>query len=79
MNFFPSKAEADIWMRDMGDHYEYIAVYVDDLLIVSNNPQGLIDAFINDHHFKLIGGGSADCGEDAHLPAGTQPPMLTGT
>ena len=27
----------------------------------------------------LIGGGSADCGEDAHLPAGTQPPMLTGT
>ena len=27
---------------------------------------------------QLLGGGSADCGEDAHLPAGTQPPMLTG-
>ena len=26
MKFFPSKAEPDIWMRDMGDHYEYIAV-----------------------------------------------------
>lgn len=26
MNFFPSQAERDIWMRDMGDHYECIAV-----------------------------------------------------
>ena len=39
MGFVPSKAEADIWMRDMGDHYEYIAVYVDDLLIVSKTPK----------------------------------------
>ena len=28
---------------------------------------------------NLLGGGSADGGEDAHLPAGTPPPMLTGT
>ena len=33
MGFFPSKAENDIWMRDKGDHYEYIGVYVDDLII----------------------------------------------
>ena len=26
MGFFPSKAEADIWMRDKGNHYKYIAV-----------------------------------------------------
>ena len=32
MGFTPSKAESDIWMRDAGDHYEYIAVYVDDLI-----------------------------------------------
>ena len=25
MGFFPSKAEEDIWMRDCGDHYEYVA------------------------------------------------------
>ena len=30
MGFKPSKADADIWMRKQGDHYEYIAVYVDD-------------------------------------------------
>ena len=44
-------------MRDKGDHYEYIAVYVDDLLIVSNNPQELIDVFMKEHHFKLKGTG----------------------
>ena len=27
-------------MRDKGDHYEYIAVYVDDLLIASKGPEG---------------------------------------
>jgi hypothetical protein len=38
MGFFLSKAEKDIWMRDKGDHYEYVAVYVDDLLIASRAP-----------------------------------------
>jgi hypothetical protein len=35
MGFFPFKAEPDIWMQAAGDHYEYIACYVDDLLIAS--------------------------------------------
>ena len=39
MGFFPSKAEPDIWMRDEGDHYECIAVCVDDLLIAGRNAQ----------------------------------------
>ena len=32
-DFKPSKADPDIWMRSStdGTHYEYIAVYVDDL------------------------------------------------
>ena len=33
MGFFLCRAEPDIWMRDCGDHYEYIAVYCDDLTI----------------------------------------------
>ena len=33
MGFTMSKAESDIWMRPAGDHYEYIAVYVDDLMM----------------------------------------------
>ena len=56
MGFFPSKAEEDIWMRDMGDHYEYIAVYVDDLLIASRNPMAIIEG-LEKVPFKLKGTG----------------------
>jgi len=42
MGFIPSKAERDIWMRDCGDHYEYIVMYVDDLLIASKDPSSII-------------------------------------
>jgi hypothetical protein len=35
MGFASSKAEPNIWMRHTQDHYEYIAVYVDDLAIAS--------------------------------------------
>ena len=44
MGFEPTKAEEDIWIQDAGDHYEYIAVYVNDLLIASKAPQAIIDA-----------------------------------
>ena len=58
MGFKPSKAEEDIWMRDMGDHYEYVACYVDDLAIASRNPQAIIDALEGDpNNFKLKGTG----------------------
>jgi hypothetical protein len=34
MGFRPSKADRDIGMRRVGDHYKNIVVYVDDLRIV---------------------------------------------
>ena len=55
--YFISRAEQDIWMKDMGDHYEYIAVYVDDLLIASKNPQKVIDMLTDKNNFKLKGTG----------------------
>ena len=60
LGFFPSKAEKDIWMRDMGDHYEYIGVYVDDLLIVSRKPQDIIKYLTDDCKFKLKGTGEVE-------------------
>jgi Reverse transcriptase (RNA-dependent DNA polymerase) len=58
MGFTPSKADSDIWMRDCGDHYEYIACYVDDLLIASKNVQSIIDALeAKPNSFKLKGTG----------------------
>ena len=59
--FFPCKMEPDIWMRKVEDnntpHYEYIAVYVDDLLIASKTPQAIVDLLTGKHKFKLKGTG----------------------
>ena len=57
MGFFPSRAENDIWMRDKGDHYEYVAVYVDDLAIASKAPKSITDCLMQEHKFKLKGTG----------------------
>jgi len=57
MGFEPCKAEPNIWMRRVNDHYEYIGVYVDDLAIVSKDPQAIITAFEKDYKFKLKGTG----------------------
>jgi len=60
MGFFPSKAKKDIWMRDKGDHYENIAVYVDDLMIASRIPEVIVKALIDEHNFKLKGIGPTE-------------------
>ena len=51
----PSNAEPDIWMQCVNDHYEHIAVYVDDLAITSKDPKAIIDMLMNVHSFKLKG------------------------
>ena len=35
--FQPCLADSDLWLRNAGDYYEYICVYVDDLLVVMKN------------------------------------------
>ena len=52
MGFFPSKADEDIWMRRVDDHYEYIAVYVDDLAIASKAPEAIIESLTIEHKFR---------------------------
>jgi len=57
MGFFTSKCEKDIWMRDKGDHYEHIAVHVDDLMIASKDPDSIVKMLMETHQFKLKGTG----------------------
>ena len=57
MGYEPCKMESDVWLRYCGEHYECIAVYVDDLLIASKNPHGVLDDLTKYHHFKLKGTG----------------------
>ena len=57
MGFIACPAEPDIWMRDAGDHYEYIAVYSDDLTIASKDPEAIITELTDTFKFKLKGTG----------------------
>ena len=57
MGFNQCLADNDVWMRDAGDHYEYIGVYVDDLLIASKNPEAITKALTEVYHFNLKGTG----------------------
>ena len=41
LGFKPCKADPCAWLRDIKNKYEYIAIYVDDLLIASTNHQKL--------------------------------------
>jgi len=44
-------------MSRVDDHYEYVAVYIDDLAIASKDPKSITDALMNRHGFKLKGTG----------------------
>jgi hypothetical protein len=57
MGFFASLANPCIWMCEVDNHYEYIAVYVEDLAIASKFPAGIIRALTEDYKFKLKGTG----------------------
>jgi hypothetical protein len=55
MGFIPSKVKADKFVRENNSLYEYIAVYVDDLLIVARNPKEIVQTLEAQHKFKLKG------------------------
>ena len=58
LGFTPCKAEPDIWLRQNGDVYEHVAVYVDDLALALKDPQALLDQLTSDpYNFKLKGSG----------------------
>ena len=55
MGFTPTKADADLWIRDRGDHYEYIASYVDDLLIWTRDENSILDDIRKEFDLKNVG------------------------
>ena len=38
LGFSPTRFDRDVWIRDAGDHYEYICTHVDDFCIFSRDP-----------------------------------------
>lgn len=57
MSFTPSKADPNVWMRLAGDHYEYIAVYADDLAISAKYPKRITNSLVTKNGYKLKGVG----------------------
>ena len=55
MGFTPSKADFDLWMRPKGDHYEYLATCVDDVLVFSRDPMVIIEDIRSTFDLKGIG------------------------
>ena len=59
MGFEPCKAEPNIWMHERDGIYEYIAVYIDDLAIISKDPARIIETLCDPTkaNFKVKGSG----------------------
>ncbi len=55
LGFKPSKADPNLWIREMKSHYEMIATFVDDILIWSMKPMRIIEAL--KHYYELKGVG----------------------
>ena len=55
MGYRPSKADPDLWMKKVGDHYEYIARFVDDVLAFGKNPLATIEELKKDYILKGVG------------------------
>ena len=54
LKFTPTYADPDVWIRDAGDCYEYVVVYVDDILTALKEPKKFYDALTSDPwNYKL--------------------------
>ena len=54
-------------MREKDDHYEYIAVYVDDLLVFSKDSMRIIETIRNEYDLKGVGAPEYYLGGDVDL------------
>ena len=49
------KALNDVWRRDKEDHYEFLCVYSDDLIVASKNPKAVYDELETIYTLKGVG------------------------
>ena len=55
LGFVPSYEDSDLWIKDCGIHYKYIATRVDDLLIASKDAKKIIQEIEDTYKLKGIG------------------------
>ena len=55
LGFKPSKADFDLWYKKVDDHYEYIARYVDDVIVFSKDPMVIMEKLKKTYVMKGVG------------------------
>jgi hypothetical protein len=55
LGFKKTKHDPDLWMVEKSSHYEYLATYVDDILIWSKVPMAVIKALEKTYMVKILG------------------------
>src|SRR5210317_1469382 len=55
MGYMPSKADPNLWMKDCTSHYEYIAYYVDYVLVWSKDAMGVMNQLKETYILKGVG------------------------
>ena len=55
LGWVKSKALNDVWMKDCGSHYEYLAVYSDDIIVASKDPKRVYDTIQETYTMKGVG------------------------
>jgi hypothetical protein len=55
LGFKKTRHDLDLWMVDKLSHYEYLATYVDDILIWSKDPMAIIKSLEKTYTIKSVG------------------------
>jgi hypothetical protein len=55
LGFKKTKHDPDLWMVDKSSHYEYLATYVDEILIWSKDPMAVIKSLEKTYMLKSVG------------------------
>ena len=57
MGYQVCKADPDVWMKDCDTRYEYVCVYVDDIMMFGKDPQAFFDDLTHIYNYQLKGVG----------------------
>jgi len=55
MGYSPTKSDPDVWIKDCGTHYEYVCVYVDDIMMMGKNPEEFFTTLTEKYNYQLKG------------------------
>jgi hypothetical protein len=55
MGYKPSKADPDLWYKKVGEHYEYVARFVDDVISFSKDPMTIMKDLEKHYIMKGVG------------------------